>query len=85
MPPNITATPVPPNRRIPRLENGDRLARDEFERRYTAMPAHVKAELIEGVVYMSSPVRAEQHGTPHIAVSTWLGYYWAVTPAAGRP
>ena len=37
---------------IPRLENGDRLTRAEFERRYDAMPELNKAELIEGEVYM---------------------------------
>ncbi|MDY7015976.1 MAG: Uma2 family endonuclease, partial [Cyanobacteriota bacterium] len=40
------------------LENGDRLTRSEFERRYQAMPHLKKAELIEGMVYMSSPLRA---------------------------
>ena len=40
--------------RIPHLENGDRLTRYEFERRYQAMPRHQKAELIEGVVYLAS-------------------------------
>ena len=34
------------------LENGDRLSRAEFERRYGAMPHLKKAELIEGVVYV---------------------------------
>lgn len=35
---------------IPPLENGDRLSRAEFERRYQAMPQVKRAELIEGVV-----------------------------------
>src|SRR4051812_13280510 len=43
------------------LENGDHLTRAEFERRYEAMP-NVKAELIEGVVFMASPVRHHKHG-----------------------
>ena len=34
---------------VPPLENGDRLSRHEFERRYQAMPQVKKAELIEGV------------------------------------
>ena len=42
---------------IPPLVNGDHLTRDEFERRYDAMPGLKKAELIEGVVHMPSPVR----------------------------
>ena len=49
---------------IPLLESGDRLTRAEFERRYHAMPANIRAELIEGVVYMSSPVRHKYHGKP---------------------
>ncbi|MEL7036688.1 MAG: Uma2 family endonuclease [Cyanobacteria bacterium J06592_8] len=63
---------------IPRLENGDRLTRSEFERRYNAMP-NVKAELIEGMVYMASPLRHEQHGKPHSRIITWLGVYQAAT------
>jgi hypothetical protein len=42
--------------RIPLLCAGDRLTRDEFERRYAALPHCKKAELIEGVVCMPSPV-----------------------------
>jgi Uma2 family endonuclease len=61
------------------LENGDRLARIEFERRYDAMPELKKAELIDGVVYMGSPVRTT-HGGPHMAMATWLGVYGAHTP-----
>src|SRR5262245_41767284 len=38
--------------RVPVLCAGVRLTRDEFERRYSAMPDLKKAELIEGVVYM---------------------------------
>jgi len=46
---------------VPPLEPGDRLSRSEFERRYAAMPQLKKAELIEGVVYMPSPVRFRRH------------------------
>lgn len=62
------------------LENGDRLTRHEFERRYEAMPHLKKAELIEGVVYMPSPVRHRFHGRPHIHLANWLGHYEANTP-----
>jgi Uma2 family endonuclease len=64
---------------LPPLENGDRLTRSEFERRYNAMPKEKKAELIEGVVYMSSPVRAKSHGEPHGRIMAWLGVYSANT------
>ncbi|MBE9093068.1 Uma2 family endonuclease [Tychonema sp. LEGE 07203] len=64
---------------VPALESGDRLTRAEFERRYEATPEKFKAELIEGVVYVASPVRVF-HGTPHAALITWLGVYWSATP-----
>ncbi len=63
----------------PPLENGDRLTREEFERRYEAMPHVKKAELIDGVVYMGSPVRFGRHSEPHAALLTWLGTYAAFT------
>jgi Uma2 family endonuclease len=64
----------------PPLSAGDRLSQAEFERRYQAHPEIKKAELIEGVVYMPSPVRFAQHGQPHFGIITWLGTYCAATP-----
>lgn len=71
---------VSPMQNVPPLESGDRLTRSEFERRYHAMPTHQKAELIEGVVYLASPVRVRNHGRPHAAIMAWLGAYWTATP-----
>ncbi len=65
---------------VPPLENGDRLSRAEFERRYQAMPHVNKAELIEGIVYMPSPVRAEHHGEPHADLTAFLTFYHHFTP-----
>jgi Uma2 family endonuclease len=65
---------------MPLLENGDQLTRAEFERRYDAMPHLKKAELIEGVVYIPSPVRHRQHGSPHAHLLGWLVQYAANTP-----
>ena len=65
---------------VPPLEPGDHLSRAEFERRYHAMPGLKKAELIEGVVYMASPVRWNEHARPHALVLLWLGTYSAATP-----
>ena len=56
------------------LENGDRLNRVEFERRYTASNIK-KAELIEGLVYVASPLRFTPHAEPHARILTWLGTY----------
>ncbi|AUB40752.1 Endonuclease, Uma2 family [Nostoc flagelliforme CCNUN1] len=67
-------------RHLPPLESGDRLTRPEFERRYAAAPHIKKAELIEGIVYVASPLRHEQHGKPHSRVITWLGVYQSLTP-----
>jgi Uma2 family endonuclease len=68
------------NGALPALENGDRLTRAEFECRYDAMPHLKKAELIEGVVYVPSPVRHRQHGSPHAHLVGWLFQYAANTP-----
>jgi Uma2 family endonuclease len=62
------------------LENGDVLTRAEFERRYEAMPHLKKAELIEGAVYVPSPVRHHAHSHPHIHLTGWLVQYEAGTP-----
>ena len=69
--PSPPATPavVPP----PSLENGDRLSRHEFERRYRAMPHVKKAELVEGAVTMPSPVHQRSHSRPHSRYPNLLG------------
>lgn len=75
------AAPViaPMSAQTPRLEVGDHLTRDEFERRYATMPDIKKAELIEGVVFMAAAVRYAQHGHPHGRLMAWLGIYEAHT------
>jgi Uma2 family endonuclease len=76
----MTQTITKPNQLIPPLENGDKLTRLEFETRYERMPELKKAELIEGIVYMGSPLRIDRHGNPHAHIITWLGIYEATTP-----
>jgi len=76
----MTASPMTDRGAIPELCAGDRLTRDEFERRYAAMPHCKKAELVEGVVYMPSPVSQRRHGGPHVHLTTWMGTYVAHTP-----
>ncbi len=76
----LLAAPAPVPRAIPPLANGDVLSRAEFERRYEAMPHVNKAELIEGVVHMPSPVRVNFHGSPHADMVGWMFYYRARTP-----
>src|SRR5262245_8690722 len=65
---------------LPALRAGDRITRSEFERRYAAMQQVKKAELIEGIVYMPSPVTDTDHGAPHFDLITWLGVYRGHTP-----
>jgi Uma2 family endonuclease len=76
-PPPIPETP--PGDGMPPLQNGDRLTWPEFERRYQGMPNLKKAELIEGVVYVPSPV-SEEHSGRQFNLIAWLGYYAAATP-----
>jgi Uma2 family endonuclease len=56
------------------------MTRLEFHRRYDACPGLKKAELIEGVVYVPSPLRARDRGDQHAAVLAWLGVYAASNP-----
>lgn len=76
----ISINKISPPLNLPPLENGDQLTQTEFERRYQAMPNLKKAELIEGIVYMASPLRITNHGNPHARIITWLGNYWSATP-----
>ncbi len=82
-----TIAPSPTKRRgkkqqLPPLMAGDHLTRAEFERRYVAQPHIRKAELIEGVVYMPSPVHLNKHSKPHSRIIGWLFNYVAATPGA---
>jgi len=61
------------------LASGDRLSRAEFHRRYLASPGSTRAELVEGVVYVSSPV-SPRHAQPHARIVVWLGAYQARHP-----
>lgn len=72
--PSEAPLPVPP------LMSGDRLSRAEFERRYHAAPHTLRAELVEGVVYVTSSIRYRQRGHPHAIMVAWLGAYAAATP-----
>jgi len=62
------------------LEAGDRLDRAEFHRRYLATPSIKKAELVEGIVYVPSPLRVEHHAFPDAAAGFWLCTYAVATP-----
>jgi len=75
----MIASPPPPKslaQFTPPLENGDLLTQPEFLRRYEAMPGLKKAELIEGIVHMPSPV-SYYHAKPDGIINSWLGAYAA--------
>jgi len=65
-----TRTPSRP----PLLENGELLSSREFLRRYERMPRVKKAELIERIVYISSPVSV-RHAEPDALIQAWLVSY----------
>ena len=70
---------------IPPLRSGDRLTRDEFLRRWEAMPDVKWAELIDGVVGMPSPISGIP-GNYHFRGSAWRTHYVTATPGcAARP
>jgi Uma2 family endonuclease len=70
-------TPAPEGALLP-LEMGDHLDQATFHARYEAMPSHIKAELIRGVVYMPSPAKL-RHGEPQVKVVAWLDAYQTAT------
>ncbi|MEO8127279.1 MAG: Uma2 family endonuclease [Bryobacteraceae bacterium] len=60
-----------------RLITGLQMTREEFLRRWDALPGLKKAELIEGIVYVPSPVSTD-HGIFDGLVGGWLSRYaWA--------
>ncbi len=65
---------------LPRtLVEGQRLDQPTFHALYEAMPPGTRAELIDGVVYMPSPLGLS-HGLAHVPVIVWLDYYAEKTP-----
>jgi Uma2 family endonuclease len=63
----------------PPLIEGDSLTSDEFMRRWEEIPDLKHAELIDGIVYMPSPVgRGHQIFEPFL--SGWLDFYATSTP-----
>jgi len=76
---SVTAK-FPAQHAVPPLQNGDRLTRPEFERRFAATPNLKFAELIEGVVYMPPPISHEFHSRPHMQLCAVVSAYLVGTP-----
>lgn len=68
------------SKKTPPLESGDRLTREEFERRFDASPQLTRAELIEGIVYMPPPASFREHSEPNAHLVGLLIAYAAATP-----
>ena len=64
---------------LPPLHEGDRLTSAEFLRRWDAMPELKHAELIDGVVFISSPLSLS-HGDHPLNLGGWLWLYAEQTP-----
>lgn len=67
-------------RDVGRLENGAVMGRDEFHRLYTLRPELHRVELVEGVVYMPSPIKVEGHADAQALVLEWLAAYTLPRP-----
>ena len=74
MPEHITMHVAPQN-----LVEGQRFDQPAFHILSEAMPPGTRAELIDGVVYMPSPVGLE-HGEAQVPVIVWPSYYAENTP-----
>jgi Uma2 family endonuclease len=61
------------------LVTGERMTVEEFLHRWEELPDLKNVELIDGVVYVSSPVSYE-HGSFDFLVHLWLAYYAQATP-----
>jgi Uma2 family endonuclease len=69
----------PDPRVLPPLEAGERLDQPTFHARYEAMTPSTRAELIDGVVYMPSPMRGD-HGQIDDDLAGWFFHYRRSTP-----
>jgi Uma2 family endonuclease len=61
------------------LHNGDRMSRDEFLWRWEQIPEIKRAELIDGMVYLSSPL-SERHSDYEQLLNRWLSHYESEVP-----
>ncbi len=66
-------------RALPPLVPGEHLDQKTFHARYEAMAPETRAELIEGIVHMSSPMK-RPHGRGNYRLIQWLAAYEDATP-----
>jgi Uma2 family endonuclease len=61
------------------LATGDRMDKAEFLCRWEALPELKRAELIEGVVFVPSPL-SRNHGNADTTITGWIWLYTVATP-----
>lgn len=61
------------------LVTGEHMSREKFLRTWDRLPGIKHAELIDGVVYVGSPVSLD-HGFWDGQIGSWLDLYWSGTP-----
>ena len=67
------------DRLVQPLRAGEQLSQEEFLRRWEALPSLKRAELIQGRVYLPSPV-SNPHKWLHSRIDAWLTVYADFTP-----
>jgi len=70
----LVVGPSPAAGQLPPLESGDHLTAADFDRIYEQRH-DLRADLIEGVVYVKPLTRAEAHGRPHGQLAGWAGAF----------
>jgi Uma2 family endonuclease len=79
-----TAERTRPPKVLPPLVAGQHLDQPTFHERYAAMPPETRAELVDGVVYMPSPLSYD-HGEEDNNACGWLFHYKVYTPGVHSP
>ena len=64
---------------LPGLITGERMNVEEFLRRWEELPYLKNAELIDGIVYVPSPLSLD-HGSLDTLIHWWLAHYAHATP-----
>jgi hypothetical protein len=73
-----------PPKTLPPLVAGEHLDQPTFHERYEAMPSETRAELVDGVVYMPSPL-SDDNGEEDNDVCGWLFHYKVYTLGVYSP
>jgi Uma2 family endonuclease len=69
------STAIDLSREAPELENGAVMTQPEFHRAYSGCEGLARVELVEGIVYMPSPIKIEQHSRQQKLALRWLVAY----------